>query len=463
MNGRFARLKPEWVLRGWTDIHWALVNWKNSDFWELGKDGFYVAQSCDGKTDFDSMAFLPKHKALLNKFIAYGIAEECQSGETLESGQDYRKAENPVIRGVLWSITGLCNLNCRHCYMEASSQRFSELSLEEIQGLINQFERANVPELALTGGEPFMRQDLKEIIETLTKKKIGLAQIFTNATIVSDSVLDSIKQFGHRPFFAISFDGCHTHDYMRGVQGIEAKTIEGIKKVKTWGFPVTIITSVDMITRNSLIETYELMKELAVDGWWLAPPLEVGHWRDASTTISLDEMVELCTQLLQRWLADKRPFDLKIWRFGLFKMKEDGITDDGRNLTQPITPDSWNCNGTHNRPCLLHDGTLIPCSAYTGTNLLGEMPNLLQKSLSELWTDSTLRHICDLRKSDVIAYSGSCAKCEFFGECGAGCRIVALIKTGDLLAKDPIACSFFRAGYVQRFRDIVKAGRLQKS
>jgi len=73
MNGRLARLKQEWLLRGWADVPWALVNWRNGDFRELSRDGFYVAQSCDGETDFDSMAFLPRHREILNKYIDAGI------------------------------------------------------------------------------------------------------------------------------------------------------------------------------------------------------------------------------------------------------------------------------------------------------------------------------------------------------------------------------------------------------
>ncbi len=458
MSGRFAKLNKEWLLRGWTDVPWALVNWRNGDFRELGRDGFYVAQSCDGRTDFGSPAFLPRHIALLDRFIAMGIAEQCSAGETLEAGQEYRAAGNPVVRGLHWSITGLCNLNCRHCFMEAPTERFGDFSLGEIWRLIDQFERANVPEVALTGGEPFMRKDLPEIIKRLTEKKIGVAEIFTNGVLITGAILDTFKRFGQRPLFKISFDGCRTHDYMRGTQDIEAKVIEAIRRVKSGGFPVTAITSVDRVTRNNLAETYQLMKELQVDGWWLAPPVEIGNWRGSDTGLSLEEMVEVCTPLLQRWTADGGPFRLKLWRFGLFRGPENGANGQCGMAPLPVaTPDSWNCNGTHSRPYLLPDGALLPCSGYTGTSLMESMPNLLKQDLTEVWTDSPLRRISDLKKRDVLARNKACAGCEFFPECGSGCRVFGLTRTGDLLARDPVACELFRGGYIQRFREIAEA------
>ena len=76
MSGRYARLKKDWMLRGWGDSPSVLVNWMNSERRELNNMGFYVAESCDGQTDFDSFAFLPQHLAMLDLLIAEGIAGE---------------------------------------------------------------------------------------------------------------------------------------------------------------------------------------------------------------------------------------------------------------------------------------------------------------------------------------------------------------------------------------------------
>jgi Fe-coproporphyrin III synthase len=172
-SGRYAKLKKEWLLRGWTDEPRAVVNWIKGERRALQKKGFYVAESCNGNTDFSSLAFLPDHHALLDKLIQEGIAETCREGDALDPSQLYRKAENPRLSGLLWSVTGLCNLNCRHCYMEAPSGRYGELRFAEMIYLIDQFERADVHQVSLTGGEPFLRKDLLDIIAVLAQKKMA--------------------------------------------------------------------------------------------------------------------------------------------------------------------------------------------------------------------------------------------------------------------------------------------------
>lgn len=457
MFARYAKLKKDWLLRGWRDVPWALVNWRSGEFRELGKNGFYVAKSCDGNTNFSSMAFFPEHLELLNKFIEDNVAEECAFGDKLEIGQEYRCAENILVRGVCFSITSRCNLNCRHCYMEAPSKRFHDFSTGEIEMLIDQFNRANVPEVALTGGEPFLRSDLPEIIRMLTVRKIGIAEIFSNGVLINDNILDVFVKHGHHPYFKISFDGCGTHDSMRGVKGCEEKVVAAIQRLVRRGFHVTIITSIDRINQSSLKKTYELLRDIGVNGWWLAPPVEIGNWKGSTTTLCMDETVNVCTRLLECWLLDNRPFHLKLWRFGLFEGNcQDGGEAGLAMCTGHFTPESWNCAGTHSRPYILPDGTLLPCSGYTDTEIMGKMPNLLDTEFSIAWGDAALRSITDMKKKQVIEFNNECKDCEHFSECGAGCRVLALTREGSLYSRDPEACALFKGGYIQRFREIAK-------
>lgn len=459
MSFRFAKLNKEWLLRGWTDVPWAVVNWKNGGFYQLGKEGFYVARSCNGRTNFESAAFLPRHIAVLEKLIKKGIAEECRPGDPPERIQEYRKADNPIVLGIGWSITGLCNLNCRHCFMDAPSKRVGEFSWKEVMRLIEQFERANVTEVALTGGEPFMRNDLPEIIDILSDKRIRVAEVFSNGLLITDHYLNTFKRLGHGTAFKISFDGCGTHDYMRGTRGIEAKVIESIKRVCAAGFPVVVISSIDQVTRESLYKTYDLMKTLAISGWWLAPPVEIGNWRGSTTGISSEEMVETCGLILNRWLDDGRPINLKLWRFGHFRNPRS--TEGNNKGCDPLpqySPEDWNCSGTHFRPYLLPEGTLLPCSGYTDTSIMGAMPNLLKQDLTEVWTNSILRRLADIKKRDIQARNELCADCDLFKYCGAGCRVLALSLTSDLMNKDPTACVLFKEGHILRFREIAETG-----
>jgi hypothetical protein len=78
---------------------------ENGDVHKLTKKHFYVAESCDGMTNFDSCAFLPEHNALLDASIKDGIAEECRDIGSIESFQRYRKANNTHLIEIQWCVT----------------------------------------------------------------------------------------------------------------------------------------------------------------------------------------------------------------------------------------------------------------------------------------------------------------------------------------------------------------------
>ena len=461
-----------WMLRGWSDLPRALVNWKTGEQRMLKPMGFYVAESCDGQTDFESLAFLPKHGAILELLIAEGVATDCRNRDRLESWQRYRKANNPKLSGLHWCVTGRCNLKCRHCYMEAPSGRYGELPFETMAGLVDQFERANVSVVSLTGGEPFLRRDIIEIIRLLTRKRIHLGQIFSNGLLITDRHLEDIRALGLRPPFQVSLDGVGAHDRMRGAPGSEQGVIDAIRRLRMADFPVAVSTCVDRLSLSVLPDTYELMKKLDVRVWRISTPQETGNWRGTTTATTLDRQADVFAPLLKRWLEDGRPFGLQLCGFfagGRMGTPESGgpARPAGRKPEGKVArkfrgfpdepgyePKNYVCGACREQPNLLPDGTLVPCPGYVDSILQARMPNLLHEDLSQVWTRSFLREIVEMKKKDLFARNPECATCELFKECGVGCRVSALTATGDLMAKDPVMCELCKKGHGKRFREI---------
>ena len=88
------------------------------------------------------------------------------------------------------SVTDRCDLRCVYCMKEKMQflPRKDILTLEEIEGLCDNFIELGVEKIRLTGGEPLVRNDIIKLIEKLNnkKEKTNLKEITltTNGTLL---------------------------------------------------------------------------------------------------------------------------------------------------------------------------------------------------------------------------------------------------------------------------------------
>ncbi len=449
----FYILGGDWQLRGYQDGADMAYNWITGTKRFMNGTLLTVARMCDGKTDFASPAIPTLLRRLAALLAEEGIAEPCEAGRSLQEGQAYRRARNVYIASLLFSITNRCNFRCLHCYVDAPTGRYGELSMENLKLLLDQFAEANVPNVALTGGEPFIRPDLQEFLFGLRDRRIGFSEVFSNAALLTDELLDKVEEAGFHPSFKVSFDCVGSHDHMRGVPGAEESTLRGIRLLIRRGYSVTIITTIDNRVMQNLGDTLGLLAELGVDSWRMAPPIEIGAWRGAGSKVELDSLVAAFKDILRRWNDMGRPFKLALWKFGEFH--PDGPAH--RGPARKLTDESFDCPNTHAIPYVKPDGVVVPCASFTENALLDQMPNLLETPLCEAWNSPVLRRIGDLRKGEVRAYNPSCKACEYFDICGAGCRAVAMLSHNDFLRRDPTACLLRRGGYLDDFYAFARA------
>lgn len=105
----------------------------------------------------------------------------------------YRKAAKSLtpISGT-FELTPRCNMNCRMCYIRMSESEMRQRGRELTAGEWIDMGRACADQgmlfLLLTGGEPFLRKDFREIYTEL--KKLGLMiSINTNATLIDEEIV----------------------------------------------------------------------------------------------------------------------------------------------------------------------------------------------------------------------------------------------------------------------------------
>lgn len=122
-------------------------------------------------------------------------------------------------RMLLFSVTGRCNLRCRHCDVRSVGYSGEELSIDGLEGVSRDL--PGLEELGIGGGEPFLREDLDELCGVFARHnprlRIGIA---TNALDVSRTIDGTRRILNRCPnthlSVNISIDGLQpTHDRIR--------------------------------------------------------------------------------------------------------------------------------------------------------------------------------------------------------------------------------------------------------
>ncbi|OGJ89681.1 MAG: hypothetical protein A2487_01210 [Candidatus Raymondbacteria bacterium RifOxyC12_full_50_8] len=143
----------------------------------------------------------------------------------------FLEKRTPVIAYL--EVTMACNVRCIHCYREKTLPKpRDELTRKEINVLLDELARLGTLILVVTGGEPFMRPDIMEILSDARKKGFAVV-VFTNATLISGEharALYDIAPLGVE--VSIHGSNAQVHDSITGVKGSFAKAMAAIALLK---------------------------------------------------------------------------------------------------------------------------------------------------------------------------------------------------------------------------------------
>ena len=453
---RCLRLREPLALRGWDRLPHAIQDLRTGATSFLGPDEFTVLALCNGSFDLDSPLVPDAYRAIADAALKRGLVQACAEGERPLGYQAYRRAPCRFIRVAHWSITGRCNLSCRHCFMSAPHARFGELPLDRCLDIVRQLAEANIAQVTLTGGEPLVRPDFFRIVDALLERQITIVQVYSNGLRVDADLLDGFESRGIKPEFPLSFDGLGWHDWLRGADGAETAVIAAMERLGARGFQMGVETALHTLNRHTLPATMGLLQRLGVGHWKTNPAADGGEWlkEGGRYNLSVDELYRIYLDFIPVYRAAGAPLGIMLGGFfacakGAQDYRIPGARFDGTAASRRRTV----CQSARTTMYIGADGTLLPCMPMSGLTLAEPMPNLTQMPLAQALSDSTYLKTIDLRLEELLAANGRCAACEYRFRCGGGCRSAALQTSRHYLGVDEYTCRFFSGGYEQRVHD----------
>lgn len=137
-----------------------------------------------------------------------------------------------------FAVTYRCDGRCSTCRIWRAPPG-NELTLQEIEEFFhdNSGHLNEVKSMQLTGGEPFLRTDLPDIVDTVEESLPGCTYWIPTNGLSPDtvaSVTEDILQRLHRGRLgvSVSIDGLReTHDLQRGIEGSHGKAVETLSRL----------------------------------------------------------------------------------------------------------------------------------------------------------------------------------------------------------------------------------------
>ena len=367
-------------------------------------------------------------------------------------------SERPFI--VIWEVTRACQLVCTHCRADAIRTRNPfELTTDEGRHLLDDLASFGTPRplVVLTGGDPFERPDLPELVAHGTRIGLNMALSPSVTDRLTRSVLEELHEAGAKAV-SLSLDGAtaHSHDSFRGVEGVFDATLDAARTVTEIGFRLQINTTV---TRGNVLELPRMLKHvlgLGASLWsvfFLVPtgrgkdlqPLTAGeaeevlHWlHDVSDLVAIKttEAPHYRRIAIQRAGFDAGGVSELDQAFSVGPLRSQLRADTAELLSgqeprrrRPRPP--IDVNSGRGFAFVDHVGVVYP-SGFLPT----AVGSVRKKSFPEIYRGSEL--LQSLRNPDT--FGGRCGRCEFRSVCG-GSRSHAYATTGDPLAEDP-SCAY---------------------
>ena len=159
---------------------------------------------------------------------------------------DVPNEDNRPVGSRLWLYTNFdCNLRCDYCCVRSSpTAPRRELGLDRIQQIAREATELGVQQIFVTGGEPFLLEDIDEIL--LCCAAAAPTTVLTNGMLFTGRRAKTLRVLPRdRIVLQISLDSAtpERHDLHRGT-GTWTRTREGIQLARELGFRVRLAATV---------------------------------------------------------------------------------------------------------------------------------------------------------------------------------------------------------------------------
>lgn len=340
-----------------------------------------------------------------------------------------------------FEVTNKCNLRCKHCYnIDYLNSNKNDLTTEEAKMVIKKSIDLGCKDIGFSGGEPFMRDDIIELIEFSKDYPI---HILTNALLINDDTIKKINNIKNVLIeFRVSLDGLKSHYLLRNID--YNLVLDKIKKLLLNGYVVTVNTMITDNNIDELLEMYKIFKNIGVDRWRLDFIFNSGNAQKNELLFNNKEkMFSVIKRLIKQYIKEKPEMILDI-----NKLFRSAFLDGFESF-------SYNLNS---KPCDYQGSLTIrpngDISFCPSMNIV--YGNILQDDITKIIKGDSWNKFASIRVRDL---DKKCHKCKYLKYCGGGCRADGYYDTGNLFGISNFTCDLMKF-YVEKVIPLIEKNKI---
>lgn len=353
-----------------------------------------------------------------------------------------------------FELTPLCNMNCRMCYIRKEKKEQEAIrplrTAEEWLALGETAKERGMVYLLLTGGEPFLREDFRQIMQGLHRMGFVLS-INSNGTMIDEKTVEWIKD---TPPIRINITlyGASNETYARlcgNPRGFTQVT-RAIRLLKEAGITVKLNCSVTPYNADDLEQIFAFGEKegLVVQATsYMFPPVRrdqnMTGWNDRFTA----EDAALQEARISLYQNGQESF-LKYMESEQFAGLSAEIEDDCMLLDEEKPPvdgegERIRCRAGKCSFWVAWDGRFLPCGMLPGRNAL----NVFDAGFDAAWEHTR-------NEAAAIRLPVRCAACSLKDKCRA-CAAMVYTESGDYSKVPLYRCEMAHA-YLSACRKLEK-------
>ena len=275
------------------------------------------------------------------------------------------------------NLTSRCKFECRYCY-HPLEKIDEDLSLERMGELFDECKEKGCQFILLSGGDPFKRKDILEIIEMLEER--GLTYFISTKSYLDKKLCQRLKEVGLLKI-QLSLDTSNPEqaDWLTGSKpGFLNKTLETIDNLNQVGIRVGIRTVLTGYNIDNLSDFLDFCSNLEIERVQLVQYMR-SIWRHEEGLFPTEEQLEKANLVIAKY---KDKLDRPIIEGGNLSVDQ---IDNGQG--KELFDKRSVCDTCRKSITILPNGEIIICEQlpYHSETILGD---LKEESIQEFWNSN---------------------------------------------------------------------------